>query len=112
MLRHDDHGQVLQNLIDNAVRFMTPSGGDITLRCLDEPTAWTFSVADNGPGIDPKYHTKIFQIFQTLLPHDQKEGTGIGLALVKKIVEFYGGKVWLESRPGEGSTFYFTIPKT
>ena len=103
--------QVLQNLIDNAVRFMTPPGGDITLRCLDEPTAWTFSVADNGPGIDPKYHTKIFQIFQTLLPHDQKEGTGIGLALVKKIVEFYGGKVWLESQPGEGSTFYFTIPK-
>ncbi len=72
---------------------------------------WKFSVADNGPGIEEKYFEKIFQIFQTLSPRDEFESTGIGLSLVKKIVEMYDGKVWVESKPGKGSTFFFTLPK-
>jgi len=69
------------------------------------------SVSDNGPGIDRKYHKKIFQIFQTLTPRDENESTGIGLTLVKKIIETLGGEIWLESEPGLGSTFYFTFNK-
>jgi signal transduction histidine kinase len=77
----------------------------------DAADHWQFSVADNGPGIDPRHHDRIFQLFQTLSPRDRKESTGVGLALVKKIVELYGGRVWVESKMGEGSTFFFTLPK-
>jgi signal transduction histidine kinase len=69
-----------------------------------------FSVSDNGPGIDPRYHAKIFVIFQTLAPRDKVEGTGVGLALVKKIVESEGGEIIVDSRLGEGATFRFTWP--
>jgi signal transduction histidine kinase len=103
--------QVFQNLIGNAVKFMDKSQGVITIRCEEAGTDWQFSVADNGPGIDPKYHDKVFQIFQTLKPRDEVESSGIGLSIVKKIVELYGGKVWIESTVGQGSTFYFTVPK-
>jgi two-component system sensor kinase FixL len=105
--------QVFQNLIENAVKFLDKPEGRVTIGCRDEGTYWTFSVADNGPGIDPKYHEKIFQIFQTLASRDERESTGIGLAIVKKIVEeLYQGKIWVESTQGEGSTFLFTWPKT
>jgi len=67
-------------------------------------------VADNGPGIDEKYHEKVFQIFQTLGPKDTPGSTGVGLAVVKKIIEQMGGEIWIESVAGEGSTFFFTIP--
>ena len=70
-----------------------------------------FSITDNGPGIERKYHERIFHIFQTLEPRDTRESTGIGLALVKKVIESDGGEIWLESTPGEGSTFYFTLLK-
>lgn len=103
--------QVFQNLLSNAVEYMDKPDGKITIGCVDEGSYWAFSVADNGPGIDPKYHEKIFQIFQTLTPRDIRESTGIGLALVKKIVELYGGKIWVESTVGQGSAFYFTLPK-
>jgi two-component system sensor kinase FixL len=103
--------QVFQNLLGNAVKFMDKPVGEIRIGCVDLGDYWQFQVMDNGPGIDAKYHEKIFQIFQTLGPRDQEESTGIGLAIVKQIVEFYGGKVWVESEVEKGSTFFFTLPK-
>ena len=103
--------QIFQNLLCNAVKCMAGSGGHIRIDCLELDGFWRFSVADEGPGIDPKYFDKIFQIFQTLAPCDKVESTGIGLSIVKKIVELNGGKVWVESEVGKGSTFFFTLPK-
>ena len=103
--------QVLQNLISNAIKFLDKPQGRVTITSKDQGASWRFGVADNGPGIAEKYHDKVFQMFQTLTPRDEYESTGVGLALVKKIVETWGGKVWLESTVGEGSTFYFTLPK-
>ena len=102
---------VLAHLLKNAIKFMDKPAGKITIRCVDEKSHWKFSVTDNGPGIDKKYHERIFQIFQTLTPRDVHESTGIGLALVKKIVELHGGTIWIESMAGEGCTFFFTLPK-
>ena len=85
--------------------------GIIEIRCKDAENFWQFSISDNGEGIAPQYHEKIFQIFQTLRPRDEQENNGIGLSLVKKIIESYGGKIWVESQPGEGSTFFFILPK-
>jgi signal transduction histidine kinase len=85
--------------------------GMIIIHCEDIGSHWQFSVSDNGPGIDKKYYEQIFQIFQTLAPRDEVESTGIGLSIVKKIVELYGGKIWVESTPREGSRFIFTLPK-
>ena len=103
--------QIFQNLLSNAIKFMNRPDGIIQVRCDDEKSKWRFSVKDNGPGIDPKYHDRIFKIFQTLSSRDEQENTGIGLTLVKKIVELYGGKVWVESEVSQGSTFFFTLPK-
>lgn len=103
--------QVFENLLSNAVRFMDKPECFVKVGCTEEDGCWKFSVADNGPGIKEEHFEKIFKIFQTLQPKDQLESTGIGLTLVKKIVELYGGKVWLTSKVGEGSTFFFTLPK-
>jgi two-component system, LuxR family, sensor kinase FixL len=103
--------QVFQNLLSNAIKFMDKPAGHIEVGWDGTDTLWTFHVADNGPGIEEKYHEKIFQLFQTLSPRDEFESTGVGLTLVKRIVEMYGGRVWIESRCGEGSTFYFTWPR-
>lgn len=102
--------QVFQNLIDNAIKFMDKPDGRIRISCEQKETCWQFSISDNGPGIDARYHDKIFQIFQTLAPRDQAENTGIGLAIVKRIVERWRGQIWVTSEPGKGSTFIFTIP--
>jgi len=104
--------QLFQNLISNAVKYMDKPQGEIRIGCADEGRHWRFWVADNGPGIDQRHFERIFQLFQTLAPRDRVESTGVGLSLVKKIVEMYGGKVWVESTLGAGSTFQFTLPKT
>lgn len=103
--------QVFQHLLSNAVNFMDKPQGRIAVSCQDAGRWWRFAVTDNGPGIDPKYHEKIFQIFQTLHRRDERDTLGIGLSIVKKIIELSGGKVWIDSAPGRGSTVYFTLPK-
>jgi len=103
--------QVFQNLLSNAVKYMDKPQGQIKIGYIEEKDFWKFSVADNGPGIQEKFFEKIFQMFQTLVPRDEFESTGVGLTVVKKIVEMYGGNVWVESKIEEGSTFFFTMPK-
>lgn len=102
--------QVFQNLLDNAIKYMDKPRGRIRIDCSKEDDFWKFSVADNGCGIDKRYFEKIFQIFQTLVSRDEVESTGIGLSVVKKIIETSGGRIWVESRVGEGTTFYLTLP--
>lgn len=102
---------VFYHLLQNAITFLDKPEGIITIGCLDEGEYWRFRISDNGPGIAAKYHEKIFQIFQTLEPKDRREHTGIGLALVKKIVELHSGNIRVESTIGQGSTFWFTWPK-
>ncbi|MBN1967570.1 MAG: GHKL domain-containing protein [Anaerolineae bacterium] len=102
--------QVFQNLIGNAIKFMDKAEGRVIVDCQRQDGQWLFSIADNGPGIEEKYFERIFQIFQTLHTRGEHEGTGIGLALVKKSVEQWNGKLWVESTIGQGSTFYFTLP--
>jgi signal transduction histidine kinase len=104
--------QVFQNLFSNAVKFLDKPEGRISVSASDDGDCWWISVADNGPGIDAKYHERIFQIFQTLRPRDESESTGVGLSIVKKIIERQGGRIWVESQPGEGATFCFTVSKT
>lgn len=103
--------QVLSNLISNAIKYSDREDGriEISVRTLDDGR-YEFSVADNGPGIAPEYHDRVFLIFQTLQSRDVIESTGVGLALVKKIVENEGGRVTLESEDGKGATFRFTWP--
>lgn len=101
---------LLQNLIGNAVKFRGELPPRVHISVKPRPDGWLFSVADNGIGIEPQYHGRIFQIFQRLHSRKKYSGTGVGLALCKRIVERHGGKIWLESEIGKGSTFYFTIP--
>lgn len=103
--------QIFQNLLSNSVKFVDKPVGQISVSCEAQDDKWLFCLSDNGPGIDKKYFDKIFEIFQTLHPRDVVEGTGVGLTLVKKIVEISGGKIWVESRVGEGTEFYFTLPQ-
>ena len=102
--------QLFQNLLSNAIKFMDKPAGLIRISALVVDGSWRISVADNGPGVEVRHQDKIFQLFQTLAPRDRIEGTGVGLALAKKIVELYGGHIWIESTPGQGSTFFFTFP--
>jgi len=102
--------QVFQNLLSNAVKYMDKPQGHIQIACEQDTGMFKFSVADNGPGIEEKHFDRVFQIFQTLKPKDTFESTGVGLTLVKKIVEMYNGKIWLESKFTEGTTFFFTLP--
>lgn len=104
--------QLFQNLLSNAIKYLDKPEGLIRVGCEEHDQEWEFSVSDNGPGIEPRHFKRIFQLFQTLAPRDRVESTGVGLALVKKIVELYGGRVWVESQPSAGSTFFFTLPKS
>ena len=103
--------QVFQNLLSNAIKYMDKPKGLIKVGCVEENGFWKFNVTDNGPGIEEKDFEKIFKIFQTVKPRGEYESTGIGLTVVKKVIELYKGKIWVESKVGEGTTFFFTFPK-
>jgi two-component system sensor kinase FixL len=104
-------GQVFQNLIGNAIKFHGQERPKIEVTAVEEPDDWRFFVKDNGIGIDPQYFERIFIILQRLHTIEEYGGTGIGLAICKKIVERHGGKIRVESTPGKGTTFSFNIPK-
>jgi signal transduction histidine kinase len=101
--------RVFQNLIGNALKYCerTP---DIRISAMLDGDMWTFSIADNGIGIAAEDCERVFGAFERLHGRDRYSGTGLGLALVKRIVESYGGRIWLESQPGAGSTFHFSLP--
>jgi light-regulated signal transduction histidine kinase (bacteriophytochrome) len=101
---------IFKCLLVNAIKYIDKPQGLIKVGCTQQGGFWKFSIADNGTGIEKKYFDKIFEIFQTLSPRDEVESVGIGLAIVKKAVELHGGRVWVESAPGQGSVFFFTLP--
>jgi len=101
--------QLLQNLLSNAIKFRSDDSLRIHVSARRDQNGWLFSVRDNGLGIEGQYFERIFEIFQRLHTRDEYPGTGIGLAVCKKIVERHGGRIWLESQAGEGATFHFTI---
>lgn len=103
--------QVFMQLIANALQHGVSADPVIEIGCTDEGQNWQFYVKDNGPGIDPQYHERIFLLFKKLQREEDQRNTGIGLAVCKKIVEFHDGAIWVNSDPGKGASFYFTLPK-
>jgi signal transduction histidine kinase len=104
---------VFQNLIGNAIKFRRPDvAAHVVVEAGDDGDGWEIAVVDNGIGVEPEYAERIFTIFQRLHPRDVYPGTGIGLAMVRKIIEYHGGRIWLDAtHEGPGSTFRFTLPK-
>ena len=110
---HADHQQMVQlleNLVGNAIKFRRDDAPAVRVSASINGNDWVFSVKDNGIGIDKKYADKVFQMFQRLHARETFPGTGIGLAICKKVVERHGGRIWFESEPGVGTTFFFTLP--
>ncbi len=103
--------QLLQNLIANAIKFCGDEPPQISISSQDLGDQWLFCVEDKGIGIQPQYQEQIFSIFKRLHTREEYEGTGIGLAICKRIVERHNGKIWVESEFGKGSNFYFKLPK-
>jgi len=100
---------LIQNLVSNAIKFHSSEKPSVHISCRQNNSGWVFSVRDNGIGIEPQYSEKVFQLFHRLHTADQYPGTGIGLAIAKKIVERHGGRIWFESSRGKGTTFFFTL---
>jgi light-regulated signal transduction histidine kinase (bacteriophytochrome) len=103
--------RVFQNLISNAIKYRGPDDLRIHVSAYERENEWIFSVTDNSMGIDPKHQERIFTIFQRLHSQQEYSGTGMGLSMCKRIVERHGGDIWVESEPGKGATFYFTLPQ-
>jgi signal transduction histidine kinase len=103
--------QILMNLIGNAIKHHDKKKGHIEVAVEDNGDGYTFTVRDDGPGIPAQFHDQVFKMFQTLKPRDQVEGSGMGLAMVRKYVQVSGGTITVESAEGQGSTFRFTWPK-
>ena len=102
--------QLFQNLIGNAIKYLSHQPPRIAIAATKSTSEWVFSIADNGPGIDPKYGAEVFRVFKRLHSRSKYPGTGIGLAICQKIVERFGGRIWVEPNPSGGSIFKFTIP--
>ena len=103
--------QLFQNLIGNALKFRGGAEPRIHVSAIEQDAEWRVSIADNGIGIEPQYFERIFMLFQRLHTMGEYPGTGIGLAICKKVVERHGGRIWVQSQLGQGSTFHFTLPK-
>nr|WP_239547876.1 ATP-binding protein [Spongiibacter marinus] len=102
--------QLFQNLISNAIRFTEGHAPDIYINAVTHERNWLFSVTDTGRGISPEQHSSLFNLFHRDSTEGVSKESGVGLAICEKIVRWHGGKIWLESEVGKGSTFYFTIP--
>jgi signal transduction histidine kinase len=102
---------IFRNLLDNAIKHHhRPAEGHVYISAQTQASWVAFTVTDDGPGIAPQFHERIFQVFQTLKPREEVEGSGMGLAVVKKMIENRAGQIWLESSEGQGATFHFTWP--